>query len=205
MDGTIQNSESLAREGTRYGFQSILKRDPTPEEYAELTGRPAPMVYKQWFEASLAVKILAEGTSYYEAHAGEIVCYPEVLELLTKLHRRSYRMGVVTSKRRIHAIRELTSKQLNTVFEVIVAQEDTALHKPHPEPLLVAADNMKVDPVDCIYIGDQPTDIEAAYGAGMRSIAALWGEGRLEKLSSSRPTMVARSPMDILGLLHELA
>lgn len=205
LDGTIQNSESLARDGTRHGFQSVLKRDPTPEEYAELTGRPARMVYTRWFEASLAVKILAAGTSYYEAHAGEIVCYPEVLELLTKLHRSSYRMGVVTSKRGIHAIRELTSKQLNTLFEVIVAQEDTAHHKPHPEPLLVAADKMKVDPVDCIYIGDQPSDIEAAHSAGMRSIAALWGEGRFEKLSSSRPTMFARSPMDVLVVLHELA
>ena len=162
------------------------------------------MVYKRWFEASLAMKILAAGTSYYEAHAGEIVCYPEVLELLTKLHRMSYRMGIVTSKRGIHAIRELTSKQLNAVFEVIVAQEDTVLHKPHPAPLLAAADKMKVDAVDCIYIGDQPTDIEAAHAAGMRSIAALWGEGRLEKISSSRPTMLACTPMDILGLLREL-
>ena len=36
LDGTIQDSESLAKEGTRYGFQQVLGRDPTDDEFAKL-------------------------------------------------------------------------------------------------------------------------------------------------------------------------
>jgi pyrophosphatase PpaX len=202
LDGTIQDSESLARAGTRQGFQSVLRRDPTQEEYAALTGRPARIVYQNWFEESLASQILAEGTRFYEAHAGQIVCYPQIRELLTILHQQSHRMGVVTSKRSRHVTRELQLQQLESVFDAVVTQEDTLLHKPHPEPLLLAAQRMQADATDCIYIGDQPTDIEAAHRAGMRSIAALWGEGNIDKLANSRPTIFAQAPMDILVLLQ---
>ena len=47
--------------------------------------------------------------------------------------------------------------------------------KPHPSGLLIAAKNLQVNPVNCIYIGDMPFDIAAANAAGMTS-CLLWGK-----------------------------
>lgn len=60
---------------------------------------------------------------------------------------------------------------------------------------------MGVLPRDCVYIGDQPTDIQAAQAAGMRGIAALWGDGEQHRMEPLRPIGMARTPHDILALM----
>lgn len=203
LDGTIQDSEQLAKEGTRYGFQQVLGRDPTEDEFAQLVGRPVSFIYREWFGEQMGQQIHDTGSQYYEAHAAHIRSYHGVPELLHELHRQGYRMGIVSSKRRQFVERELKSKNLDVLFEEIVGQEDTKLHKPHPEPLLLATSKMDVDPVNCVYIGDQPSDIHAAHDAGMLSIAALWGSGKVERLEPAEPTMTAYRPMDILHFLSQ--
>lgn len=201
LDGTIQDSESLSKEGTRYGFKQVLGREPTEAEFAELVGRPVPVIYKEWFDDDLAIQILETGTRYYQERAEQIPCYSGVPELLSELKRRGYRMAVVSSKRRFHVLNELRSKNLDNLFDVIVAQEDTQLHKPHPDPLILAASHLKSPPENCVYIGDQPSDIRAADAARMKGIAALWGDGILERLEPICPTMLAYTPRDILNFL----
>jgi pyrophosphatase PpaX len=34
---------------------------------------------------------------------------------------------------------------------------------------------LKLDPRECIYVGDAPTDAQAAAAAGMKSIGVTWG------------------------------
>ncbi|MCR8630552.1 HAD family hydrolase [Paenibacillus radicis (ex Xue et al. 2023)] len=153
LDGTIQDSESLAKEGTRYGFMQMLGREPTEEEFAQLLGRPVPIVYQEWFDIDLARKILDSGTCFYHERAEQIPCYAGVTDLLCELIRRGYRMGVVSSKRRLHVKNELKLKNLDNLFDVVIAQEDTQIHKPHPEPLILhhqrVAFTLETSPLTC--------------------------------------------------------
>jgi pyrophosphatase PpaX len=204
LDGTIQDSESLAREGTRYGFKQILDREPTADEYAQLVGRPVRAVYKEWFDDDLASRIIDTGTRFYQERAHEISCYPGIPELLNDMKRRGHKMGIVSSKRRFHVVSELQSQGLHDLFDVIVAQEDTQQHKPLPDPLILATRRLGIFPEDCIYIGDQPSDVQAAKAAGMISIAALWGDGNVERLKSASPTIMAQNPMEILNYIVQI-
>ena len=199
LDGTIQDSETLAKEGTYHGFRQILGRDPTESELEQLRGRPVPLVYKEWFDDELAGRILEVGTRFYQERSHRILCYPEVPEVLRELKSKGYKQGIVSSKRRFHVIREITAKGLDVFFSTIIAQEDTMKHKPSPVPLLLAADQLRVSPKDCIYIGDQPTDIEAGKAAGMTTIGALWGDGQIKRLNMACPSMLAYTPKDILN------
>ena len=52
----------------------------------------------------------------------------------------------------------------------MVAYEDTENHKPHPEPLLLAAKSLNVSPEECVYIGDVENDLIAGRAAGMKVI-----------------------------------
>jgi len=58
---------------------------------------------------------------------------------------------------------------------VLLGGDSLAQCKPHPLPLLHAAAHINQLPADCVYIGDDRRDIEAARAAGMPSVAALWG------------------------------
>lgn len=52
---------------------------------------------------------------------------------------------------------------------LVTADDIHAFMKPHPHGLFLAADRLHVDPKECIYIGDQSFDVEAANAAGMAS------------------------------------
>ncbi|WP_338055232.1 HAD family hydrolase [Sulfobacillus harzensis] len=203
LDGTIQDSESLAKEGTRHGFRTVLGRVPTSVELAQLVGRPVPVVYKEWFGDELAQRILEVGTRFYEERAHKIPIFLGIADVLSRLKATSV-MGVVSSKRRGHVLRELESQQLLALFDVIVAQEDTARHKPDPAPLLLAAQRLGVPTKDSVYIGDQPTDILAAAAAGMRSIAALWSDNRVSRFEGAPPTAIAHAPSDVVAVLSQM-
>ena len=56
-----------------------------------------------------------------------------------------------------------------------VSADEVPRAKPAPDGLLHAAALAGVAASNCVYVGDDLRDIDAARAAGMRSIAAAWG------------------------------
>jgi HAD superfamily hydrolase (TIGR01549 family) len=95
------------------------------------------------------------------------------------------KLGVVTTSPRTYAERLLRYHRLE--LPVLVAYYDVTQHKPHPEPILKAAERLELQPTQCIHIGDQAGDIEAAVRADAIGIALSW-DGGLEKEQLSYKT-----------------
>jgi sugar-phosphatase len=55
--------------------------------------------------------------------------------------------------------------------KVLVAAEDVASGKPHPEPYLKGAELLGVNPRECLVIEDAPAGIRSAHAGGMKGIA----------------------------------
>jgi HAD superfamily hydrolase (TIGR01509 family) len=56
-------------------------------------------------------------------------------------------------------------------FTVSVVGDEVSQGKPHPEPYLLAAAKLGVDPARCVAIEDSPTGVRSAVAAGCRVIA----------------------------------
>ena len=54
---------------------------------------------------------------------------------------------------------------------VVVTASDVAQGKPHPDPFLLAARRLGVDPRDCLVVEDAPGGLEAARAAGCSTLA----------------------------------
>ena len=52
------------------------------------------------------------------------------------------------------------------MFDLVITEVDTALHKPHPDPYLKALEKLPSDILDCIVIEDSPNGIISAKKAG---------------------------------------
>ncbi len=100
--------------------------------------------------------------------------FDEVPELLQQLEQRGLRWGVVTNK---HARFTLPLiPQIGLQHAACVISGDSTPHaKPHPAPLLAAAQALNLPPQACWYVGDDLRDIQAGQAAGMLSLAAAWG------------------------------
>ncbi|MFM8433958.1 MAG: HAD family hydrolase, partial [Planctomycetia bacterium] len=76
-------------------------------------------------------------------------------------------IAVVTGGHRAVCQRILAHVGLADCFDTIVASEDSAKHKPNPEPFLEAARRLSARPERCVVWEDTDLGIAAAKAAGM--------------------------------------
>lgn len=110
---------------------------------------------------------------YAEAVCVETRLFPGMAELIAELGRRAIAWGIVTNKST--RFTEALVPRLGISPACVVCGDSTAHLKPHPAPLLLAAQRLALAPGDCLYVGDDLRDVQAARAAGMRSAAAEWG------------------------------
>jgi len=103
-------------------------------------------------------------------YADQMVLAPGVIDVLKELKQAK---GIVTSKPRESLNKHL--KELLLYFKSIITVEDTIRHKPDPEPLLKALEQLMIEPKEAIYIGDHFRDFEMAKNAGTDFIGMLSG------------------------------
>ena len=128
--------------------------------------------------------------------------FPGILDLLQTLETRKLAWGVVTNKPARFTEPLMSILNLAERATCIVSGDTCAQPKPHPAPMLVAAELCGVVPLQCLYVGDAARDIEAATAAGMPALAAAWGY--LD--SSDQPETwgahaIIHAPADILDYL----
>lgn len=197
LDGTLHDSEKLYIQACCNCLEAMRKSRLTDEEKNYLIGKPITRIIDEWFSGQ-KIEVLESFFRHYEMVNNQVREYNGIYEVLTELKGRGATLGIVSSKYKKYVVQELHKTKLYSFFNVIVGLDDCKEHKPHPEPLLKAVRELQVDPKNCIYIGDQPTDILAAKAAGIKGFGALWGEGEKEKLESALPTGLLQKPKDIL-------
>jgi pyrophosphatase PpaX len=131
---------------------------------------------------------------------------PGVEESLDRLGSAGIKVAVVTSKRRVSVEMALEIfPGLRNVVDRFVTLEDTAHHKPHPEPLLRALKLLGSIPKErAAYVGDSPFDVEAAKAAGLTSVAVSWGAFSEDALRAAEPDHLVsdiRSAVDVISTL----
>jgi 2-phosphoglycolate phosphatase len=123
--------------------------------------------------------------------------------LLERLQSAGLRWGIVTNK----AMR--FTDALVPLIDLghagcVVSGDSTAHAKPHPAPLLEAAQRLRVSPTACWYVGDDMRDIQAGRAAGMVTIAAAWGYCGSDGPSQWNAHAIAASPLELLELIPQI-
>ena len=125
--------------------------------------------------------------------------FPGMDELLAAIEARGLRWGIVTNKSTSLTRLIVKALGLEARTACVVCGDTTPHLKPHPASLLHAARELALAPAECVYLGDDKRDIDAAIAAGMRSVAVEWGYGR--DLEAWQADATIREPQDLLRLL----
>ncbi len=143
--------------------------------------------------------------AFLDEYAGALTrdsrLFDGVAELLQALATRGLRWGIVTNKAMVYAEPVVQGLGLGACA-VLVAGDSTPHPKPHPAPLLAACAALGLEPSDCVYVGDDERDIQAAHAAGMPGIAAAYGYlGLGTPLADWGADATVAQPLDLLDLL----
>jgi phosphoglycolate phosphatase len=140
------------------------------------------------------------------AHYDRDVCvatrlFPGMRELIGDLARRGLAWGVVTNKSSRFTHRIVAGLGLHP--DCVVCGDSTPHLKPHPAPLALAAGQLGLAPAECVYVGDDLRDVQAARAAGMRPVAVEWGYTSPDNgpPRSWNAEAVLASPLELLSLL----
>lgn len=112
---------------------------------------------------------------YQSRMTRETVVFDDVNRLLDQLDEAAMPWGIVTNKATRYAEPVVRGVGLLTRAATLVCGDTMPHSKPHPAPLLEAARRMNVDPVRCVYVGDDLRDVQAGRAAGMATVAVRWG------------------------------
>src|SRR5437762_8432925 len=202
LDGTVIDSGAIILASMRHAAKEVLGAAPSDELLMAAVGGPGLEAQMQ----ELAPDRVQELVYVYRAHNEplhtELVCCAGIDGVLVRLKDEGRRLGIVTAKRRATVDLAFNVVPLRHLFDTVVGGDETARHKPHPEPLLLATERMSIDPRDCAYVGDSPFDVRAAKAAGMLAVAVTWGGIHdREKLEAEQPDAIVDTPKELRGVL----
>jgi len=189
FDGVIANSEPLHLRS----FQEVLAA-----EGVELTERDYYERYLGYDDLGVFRRVAADrGRVWNERHvAGLVADKALALEVLERSVPLLFPGAADAIRRAAAAVpiaiasgalgfeirRALQREHLTSLFTAIVAAEDTANSKPHPDPYvravgLLRAARGNLEPRDCVAIEDSRWGLESARAAGLRTVAVAQSYG----------------------------
>jgi HAD superfamily hydrolase (TIGR01549 family) len=119
-------------------------------------------------------------------------------ETMQALQHKGYRLGVVSSGSECRVAREVNELGLESLFEIVVCNEQMANKKPHPEGLEIAMRSLGCSRAESCYVGDSPEDIEMGKRANMLTVGVRSSYPTSWKLERHGPDILLKSLTELL-------
>ena len=141
---------------------------------------------------------------HYTAHiCDHTTLFPGMAQLVNTLEQRGLPWGIVTNKPHRFTVPLMQELGYAERAACLVSGDTCTRAKPHPDPLLKASEIMDIAPANCIYLGDDLRDMEAAHAAGMRCIIAGYGYIHVQAdLGSWHADGDINTPLELLNYIY---
>jgi pyrophosphatase PpaX len=204
LDGTLVDSLELILSSYRHTMQEHLGHCPADDEWLETMGTPLRQQLQRFARSPAELEAMFQTyVAHNQANHDRLLRpFPGMRDSIRALHRAGYRLGVVTSKIREYALRELKTCELDGLFAALVSAGDVGNPKPHPEPVERGVQSLELEPRDVLFVGDSLYDLLAGRAAGVDTAAALWGPFDRRRLQAGKPVFWLDHISRLLKLLN---
>ncbi len=185
--------ETRVRDWVGNGVERLVRR----ALIGALDGEPADEEFEQAYPIFL--DLYAENTSKRS------LLYPGVREGLDYLKAAGYALGCVTNKAAQFTIPLLKDLGVYDDFSIVISGDTLEHKKPHPAPLLHAAEFFKVEPANALMVGDSISDVKAARAAGFTIACVPYGYNHGEDIRVASPDLVIENIAALRNALEQAA
>lgn len=192
VDGTLCDSHELCFSSTNYVLQNHCKPSITEEEYHEGVKFTTPRRMAWHFSGNpddpMAETLGKEFDDLYVqlVSAQSASLYPGINNVLQELgawEDPKVHLAALSNACTDYVEAVMRVHNLAPLFSVQLGADKVPKAKPAAEGLLLCCERLNLRPSDCVYVGDSPTDGQAAKNAGMPSIGVTWGSHSNAKIS----------------------
>ena len=175
LDGTVIDTGAIILASMRHTAETVIGGSYTDEQLLAAVGGPGLEAQMQALDPERVDELVTVYRAHNEPLHDTISVCAGMDVVLDELKDRGHRLGIVTAKRRLTADLAFARIPIEHLFDTVVGGDETAEHKPHPAPLLLALERMGARAEDAAYVGDSPFDMQAAKAAGLYAIGVSWG------------------------------
>jgi pyrophosphatase PpaX len=202
LDGTLIDSGDLILASFKHATQTVLGRSYPDDELMANVGGHGIDTQMRVFDEARADELVRAYREHNRGIYQGVRAFDGVETVLERLSAEGRRLGLVTVKSRPTVEVTFDVLPIGRYFQTVVTGDDTVRHKPYPEPLLLALDQLGARPSSAAYVGDSPFDIGAARAAGVASVAVAWGGIHpRERLEAEDPDFIVDSPLELTRVL----
>lgn len=204
LDGTLINTPEMIMSAFE---KTILEHHPeyelSNEQTTNVLGQTLDLAFKNFITKEVSMDLMVESYRKYTTHHSfELKGYKHLNAVLKALKSRGYLLGIVTSKTNHVVYDNLQELEIENYFDCIVTHNETKLHKPNPEPILYALNELKVSPNEAIYIGDHENDIIAGRNALVKTGLMAYSH-RFKEAEVESPNYIFKDLKDILKRIEK--
>lgn len=189
VDGTLVNTIDLSVATLGEAVLAVGGVAPPDDELRRSMHLTSLEVAERFFPEA-PERLLDAWRERFYARYGENRLYPGIAEGLARLRSEGFRLAAVTSETREELDHTLEFFGLTPFFTTTVPVDEVARPKPAPDSVLKALERLGARAEEAVYLGDSPTDRQAARVAGVASAAALWGAHPAASLLAQAPDFV---------------
>jgi phosphoglycolate phosphatase len=130
--------------------------------------------------------------------------YDGMDEAIATLQRKDCKLAVLSNKFN-EATKLVIDRNFPTgTFNPVYGERAGVPRKPDPTGLRGVIKEMGLEPAECAYVGDAPTDIEVALRAGAYAIGVSWGYREEADLVAAGAQAIAHEPADFVRIFDSL-
>lgn len=184
-DGVIIHTTALYFERWKRTFAKYNKELTLDFHNKELSGRKARDSIRKHLDPSISeenlTKLLQEQFNFtmdqFEKYVKPVL---GVIEFLEKLNRQKIPTALATSSRKTISDYVLKNLDIKKYFQSIITGDDVSKAKPDPEIYLKSAQNLHINPSECVVFEDSYSGVEAAKKAGMKVVLVMTSHTKKE-------------------------
>lgn len=175
LDGTVIDSGAIILASMRHAAETVVGGEWTDDDLMKAVGGPGLEAQMVALDADRVDELVRVYRAHNEPLHDTLEFCGDMDVVLARLKERGHRLGIVTAKRRVTVELAFAKLPFEHLFETVVGGDETAHHKPDPEPLLLGLERLGAGAAEAAYVGDSPFDMQAAKAAGLYAIGVSWG------------------------------
>ena len=170
----------------------------------EIMAQSAREYYRDTFGEKADEALAIHRNFVHEHHLNYIKEFLGVWDLFEFLKSKKIYTGVVSNKQTNTLQKEIHFLGWGNLFDVVVGAGEAMRDKPSPDPLLLAAQKLALNPEtsELWYVGDTVTDMKAANSAGFKAIYIEHGFDEPHEIEAYDPLFTVK---DLIALKAKLA
>jgi phosphoglycolate phosphatase len=180
LDGTLVDSATDITNAFNYAIEQHGIPSVSRTEIEAMLGEGMTLLMKkfdEWKELGVDPALIRKHfREYYLTHIAVYSApYPGVDDTLQRL--KDFKKAVVSNKLEVFTKKTLSQLHLLHYFDLVAGGDSGPERKPSPQAILSVLAKLGVPADETLMVGDTRYDIEAAQGAGVKTVAVTYGYG----------------------------